>query len=77
MWVKIIVVAIVLLWLFRRRANATGVIQGEGPDFDPITASQLSSSGLNIGDEWSATFLRNNGNWWADSRSYSGNPVIQ
>jgi hypothetical protein len=75
--IAIVAAIVVLLLLFGRKASAstsTGVIQGDGPDFDPLTASQLGGrgavrGGVTVGDDWSATFITGNGNWADEYRS--------
>jgi hypothetical protein len=73
--IAVVAAIVVLLLLFGRKASAaTGVVQGDGPDFDPITAGQLGGrgavrGGVTVGDDWSATFITGNGNWADEYRS--------
>jgi hypothetical protein len=76
MLLKLIIVAALVWWFFLRgKAQAsTGVIQGAGPDFDPVTAGQVAASArgsVSVGDEWSATFLAGDGNWADAYRSHA------
>jgi hypothetical protein len=74
-WLKVAIGAVVIWLLFRGKAQAsTGVIQGEGPDFDPVTADQLNAARrgeVTVGDDWSATFITENGNWSDAYRSHA------
>lgn len=72
--IAVIAAIVVLLLLFGKKASAsTGVVQGDGPDFDAITAGQLghrgAGGGVTVGDDWSATFIKGNGNWADEYRS--------
>lgn len=68
----IIVVAVAaILWALlgsskpASAATGTGVISNPG-DFDPATADQLNGAAagdVSIGDEWTATFIKGNGDW--------------
>jgi hypothetical protein len=80
MWLKLAIVAAVVWWIFIRKANATGVIQGTGEDFDSVTADQLSGQAMNGGPvpvgsvdvgDWSASFTEGNGNWSDAYRSHA------
>lgn len=77
MLLKLAIAAALVWWFFLRgKAHAaTGVIQPDGgPDFDPVTASQLggvATGDVNIGDEWSATFVKGDGNWSDAYRSHA------
>ncbi len=73
---KLVIVAAIVWWFFMRKASAatTGVIQGAGPDFDPVTAGQLAaavSGNVAVGDDWSATFIEGRGNWADVYRSHA------
>ena len=74
--IVVIVAVVLLLLLFGKKASAaTGVVQGDGPDFDAITAGQLGGrgvrGGVTVGDDWSATFITGNGNWADEYRSHA------
>lgn len=74
---KLLIVAAIVWWFFLRKANAAAastVIQGAGPDFDPVTADQLNaaaSGDVNMGDDWTATFITGNGNWSYGYRTHA------
>ena len=75
---KLIIIAAAVWWLFLRKAQASTVIQGEGPDFDATTAEQLNAAAtgdVTVGDEWTATFTVGNGNWSDEYKSHAmGSP---
>mgnify|MGYP001591236974 CR=1 FL=1 len=85
MWLKLAIAALVIWLLTRQRKAGAGVISVGGPDFDPLTASQLGGKsscptngtigcyvgGVTVGDDWSATFITGNGNWSDAYRSHA------
>ena len=71
---KLVIIAAAVWWLFLRKAQASTVIQAEGPDFDAATADQLNGAAtgdVSVGDDWSATFTTGNGNWSDEYRSHA------
>lgn len=85
-WLKLAIAALIVWLLFRGKRSSTGVISVGGPDFDPLTASQLGggknscptdgtigcyTGGVTVGDDWTATFIVGNGNWSDAYRSHA------